>query len=361
MHFVERIGGLRGLLTACVTMTAAMAGGCGSGQTTAMEQYRPKLMFSLPDTCNTPDGMTLDDKTGVVYLSCPNFCDPNYPGIIMKITPDNKISKFADLPLLPETKRVGPMGLDLGPDGNLYVADNQYFNNKNRKSRVLRVKIKDGKADGVEVAADGFSLSNAVIWRGNDMYVTDTFSEVPGEGIIYHITMDEMNKGTVHLTPGEKDPHVLVTQHTLKRGRGDLASCDGITFDGEGNMYCGNFGDGRIFKITFDKAGKATSKLLIDDEKNMPSADGQFWNKADNLIYVADSAANAVRAYTPDGKLKTIWINDDTDGSDGLLDQPCEVLVRGNELIVVCFDMPFPGLKNSKYDKFHTISVIKLK
>ena len=241
------------------------------------------------------------------------------------------------------------------------MADNQYFYNKDRKSRVLRVKIKDGKADGVEVAADGFSLSNAVIWRGNDMYVTDTNSEVPGQGIIYHITMDKMKKGTVHLTPGEKDPHVLVTQHTLKRGRGDLASCDGITFDADGNLYCGNFGDGRVFKITFDKAGKATSKLLIDDEKNLPSADCLFWNKGDNLIYVADSAENAVRAFTPDGKLKTIWINDDTDGSDGLLDQPCEVLVRGNELIVVCFDMPFPGLKNKKYDKFHTISVIKLK
>ena len=47
-------------------------------------------------------------------------------------------------------------------------------------------------------------------------------------------------------------------------------------------------------------------------------------------------------------------------GEGSKLDQPCEVIVRGNDLIVVDFDMPFPGLRNTKFDKPHTIHVIKL-
>ncbi len=345
---------LRGLSIVLLVSGAVLLGGC--------QQYRPKLAFSLPDTCNTPDGMTLCEKTNVMYLSCPNFCENIlYPGLIMKITPDNKIEKFCDLPMHADTNRCGPMGLDIGPDGHLYVADNQYFYNPKRKSRLLRIKIKDGEFDGAEVAADGFSLANAAIWRGNAVYVSDTSSEVEGQSHIYRLTLEEMNKGVVHLKPGAKDPHICCTLNTIKRGRGDMAGADGLTFDGEGNLYCGNFGDGRVFKIKIDQNGKGTPELLIDDPKLLPSADGMFWNADDNTIYITDSASNAVRAFTPEGKVWTIWENGDTTGADGLLDQPCEVIVRGNEMFVVCFDMTFPGLRNSAYDKDHTISVIKLK
>jgi len=326
------------------------------------EQYRPQLAITLPDSCNTPDGMTLCDKTNVMYLSCPNFCENiTYPAKIVKIMPNNEWEIFCTLPAHPDTNRCGSMGLDIGPDGNLYVADNQYFYNTQRKSRLLRVKIKDGKYDGTEVAAAGFSLANAVIWRDNAVYVSDTFSEEEGKSYIYRITMEEMKQGTVQIMPGDADPHVLAIQKTIKRGRGDTAGADGLTFDGDGNLYCGNFGDGRVFKYTFDKDGKATQKLLIDNEELLPSADGMFWREADNTIYITDSASNAVRAFTPEGKIWTIWENEDTTGADGLLDQPCEAIVRGNELFVVCFDMTFPGLKNSAYDKDHTISVIQLK
>ena len=348
---------IRGLSTVALVLAVVALGGCS--------QYRPTLAFSLPDTCNTPDGMTLDPETNVMYLACPNFNENIlYPAVIMKINPDNTIEKFCDLPMHPGTNRVGTMGLDIGPDGHLYVADNQFFYDTpsaKRRSRLLRVKIKDGQFDGAEVAADGFSLSNAVIWRDNAVYVSDTFSEIEGQSYIYRLTLEEMNQGTVHLTPSTEDPHIIATLHTIKRGRGDTAGADGLTFDGEGNLYCGNFGDGRIFKISFSPTGKATVNVLIDDPEIMPSADGMFWNEADNTIYIAESASNAVRAFTPEGKVWTIWENADTTGADGLLDQPCEVIVRGNELFVVCFDMTFPGLKNSAYDKVHTISVIKLK
>jgi hypothetical protein len=92
----------------------------------------------------------------------------------------------------------------------------------------------------------------------------------------------------------------------------------------------------------------------------MTCVDGIFCDLKTDEIYVADSEKNAVHIITPQGDFRTLWMNDDSDGSDGLLDQPCEPLIRGNELIIVNFDMPFPGLKNSAYDKYHTLSVIKL-
>ncbi len=41
---------------------------------------------------------------------------------------------------------------------------------------------------------------------------------------------------------------------------------------------------------------------------------------------------NAVQAVDMLGNVETVWENGDTDGADGSLDQPCEVIVRGDEL-----------------------------
>ena len=89
--------------------------------------------------------------------------------------------------------------------------------------------------------------------------------------------------------------------------------------------------------------------------------DGIFYDRTRDKIYIADSEKNAIQVYdVKTGAMTTLWENGDTDGADGLLDQPCEVVLRGNEMIIANFDMPFPGLKNSRYDTSHTLSVIRL-
>jgi sugar lactone lactonase YvrE len=175
-----------------------------------------------------------------------------------------------------------------------------------------------------------------------------------------------MKKGVVKLLPKEqhaRDPHCIATFTTqpLPHRQGELAGADGLTFDAEGNLYTGNFGDGVLSKVAFNADGSVKSNAVFVKDPKMTCVDGIFYDKKRSCIYVADSEKNAIQVvHLPDGRLTTLWENEDTDGKGGLLDQPCEPLVRGDDLVVVNFDMPFPGLKNTKYDKPHTISIISL-
>ena len=84
----------------------------------------PKLFALLPESCNTPDGMAVDSE-GNLILSAANYADPSVPGCILKIDRNRNITKWVDVPLHPETGHAHPMGIAFGPDGDLYVVDNQ--------------------------------------------------------------------------------------------------------------------------------------------------------------------------------------------------------------------------------------------
>jgi hypothetical protein len=141
----------------------------------------------------------------------------------------------------------------------------------------------------------------------------------------------------------------------------------------------GNFGDGALHKITFDAAGKVASSTIfaktdhdyrLDPAKpgflakatkaKMRTTDGICMDEGGN-IYVADFSNNAVAKVDPKGNITVLARNGDTDGTGGLLDQPGEPIVRGNELIVTCFDkVTGPDKVNTKHDRPYTISVIDL-
>jgi sugar lactone lactonase YvrE len=332
---------------------------------------KPELFVRLDNTVTVPDGMSID-KNGDIIMAAPNYVrgDGNKnppPSKLVRITAKGEVSDwFTALPLHAETKEVHPMGMEFGPDGNLYVADNQYFANKEYKSRLLRVVVENGKPVRCEVAADGFKLANAVRWNGNACYVSDTFFDLKdkkNQSGVYRLTMKEMKAGKVTLKPNATDSR-LVAQYTSKDldPKGATAGADGVCIDSKGNLYCGNFGDGVISRTKFcSLTGKPVSQQIVIDSPAIECCDGIVCDQKTDRIYITNSKNNSIHVYDiRKNTLQTLWVNDDNDGATGLLDQPCEPLVYKGDLIIVNFDMSFPGLKNQKDDEVHTISKITL-
>ena len=98
-------------------------------------------------------------------------------------------------------------------------------------------------------------------------------------------------------------------------------------------------------------------------ETKLECCDGMFYDANLDCVYINDSVNNAVWMFKPveagqQVRPIILWMNDDSDGKDGLLDQPCEAVVYAGKLLVVNFDYPFPGMKNKTVDPPGTISGI---
>ncbi len=323
---------------------------------------KSEVLIQLPgDTCNTPDGMCLLPDGGFL-LSVPNFNDQKQPPLLMKITKDNKAEVFFKLPDNPDSgKPFGPLGICQAPNGDFFVADFQAEGD--RKSRVVRIVMKDGKPVEAKPVVTGFHVSNAVVVRDGFLYVSETQIDTkakPSISGIMRFTLKELEgEKPVALAEDElKDPHLIATiecaDETLPLG------ADGLCFDKKGNLYCGNFAGATVHKLEFDADGKVKSNTIFAKADFMKSCDGLAFDPETETIYVADSRANAIQAVTMDGRVTTLAQNGDTDGTDGGMDQPCEPLLRGRELIVSNMDWPVPGCINQKYDKPAVITVIRL-
>ena len=339
----------------------------------AADRFRPSLYLTLPENCPTPDGMTMDEESGMIYLNCPNFADrapdkkKKHQSVLLGIDSAGKVSELLKYPPNSETGEAGPMGMDIGPDGHLYVADNQYFIDKNGKSSILRVDMVNGRPTGkIEVVATGLNLANALVWRNGQMYVTDTFLDRSGKfgsGGVWQFAIEDLDpKFPAKVDSKRKDPRLIVEfEDTKEVGRKDNAGADGCTFDADGNLWVGNFGDGVVHRVTFGSGAKVQNVEKIVDLDEFRCCDGIYFDSGSGLIYLTDSMRNAIWTLDPRSlEFKLLWENGDTDGADGLLDQPCEAVVRDGKLIIVNFDWPFPGLKNTKFDKPYTLSAIKL-
>ena len=338
----------------CVVVGATMVAGCGASG-------GPKIGVLLPEEYNTPDGMVLGPD-GNIYLSVPNCNDSNYPAKILKIDRRDRISEVFTLPKHPETGKACPLGIDIGPDGNLYIADNQsMYGHNDHKSRLLRVNMKDGKAAGCDVLATGFIQSNAVSCHGDSVYVTETSLNLEADPMpsgVYRFRFSEFKGRPIELKPGGADEHLLV--QFLTHNKDWRVGANGMGFDAEGNLYVCNFGDAGLLRFTLDQNGKVTSHKVVAQGQGMKSTDGLKIHPRTGEIYIADFIDNAVHKVCPKtGRVTTIWRNEDNSGGiGGLLDRPSEVCLRGNKIYISNIDL---GIKGNKYDKPHTVSVIELK
>ncbi len=326
---------------------------------------KSELFMMLPDHCPTPDGMAIAPN-GDLVLACPNFANiETNPACLMRISKDGIITKWLDVPVLDETGWAAPMGIEFDKNGDLYICDNQGWNGAEKaknKGRVLRLKFNNDSLTETTIIASGMEHPNALKIYNNKLYVTQsTLSQIKDStGLlvsgVYCFDLDDKN---VKVNNNLNDKNLLTT--VLTRNKVVQYGLDGLVFDKNGNLYVGNFGDGVIHKISFDKEGKvADNSIWAQDASQLKSVDGMCIDSIGNII-VADFSDNAIAIVDKNGTMKRIAQSPDCDGSDGGLDQPGEPIVWNNMIVVSCFDMVSgPDKVNTKHDKPHTLAKLKL-
>ena len=317
-----------------------------------------RLLVQLPAVCPTPDGMAIDSD-GNIIIACPNYADQSHPAVLMKIDKNNDARLYCRVPTHPETGVACPMGIEFGPDGDIFVCDNQGWVEANDKGRILRLRIRNGQVTKTTVVADGMAHPNGIRIHKGKIYVTQSMMpKVKSEKItsaVYRFDIDDEN---IKINNTLDDKNLLIALQT--QNLDCQYGLDGIVFDSKGNLYVGIFGDGALHKITLDSAGNVTSDSIFAKDDCMRTTDGICIDEDDN-IYVADFSENSVCKVTPDGNVTVLARSPDCDGSKGGLDQPGEPIVWGDKLVVTCFDkVTGPDKVNTGHDAPHTIAYIDM-
>lgn len=328
----------------------------------------PKLFTLLPEEyVATPDGMAINLQ-GDLILACPNFANPELPGCLVRIDKDKNISKWLDVPVEERTQTARPMGLEFGPDGDVYICDNVGWDGTKPglqfKSRVLRIRMVDNRMVKFTVVASNMEHPNGVRIKGEYLYVTNSvMTKVKHEkgymvSSVYRFHLDDEN---IALNSTLDDKNIIATFTT--KNPLCLYGADGIEFDNDGNLYVGNFGDGEINKIIFDGSGNVISnEVWAKDKENIKTTDGMISDKKGSF-YMADFGANAiVKIDWADAKATRICQSPDCDGLDGQLDQPGEPVIWNGKIIVSCFDtvVDHPYFNNSACELPCTMSELEL-
>ena len=325
---------------------------------------KSKLFAVLPDYVATPDGMAIDSE-GNLILACPNYADQTLPGCILKIDKDKNITKWFDVPVHEETGLASPMGIAFGPDGDLYICDNQGWPGRPeliRKGRILRVRLDGNKIVKTTVVAKNMEHPNGMRIRDGYVYVTQSTLELVKHpsgklvSCVYRFRLDDEN---IDITNTLEDKNILTTFVT--QNPDDQYGVDGIEFDREGNLLVGNFGDGAVYKVTFnDDLSVKSNEIWAQDKENLESTDGMIMDEEGNL-YIADFCVNSVVKILPDGTVTRLSQNGDTDGLDGGLDQPGEPIIWNGKIIVSCFDCVTNDIVvNSAHEMPATLAEIEL-
>ena len=231
---------------------------------------------------------------------------------------------------------------------------------------MLRVAFADGRPVSVDVVAVGLNHINGIAMKGRDVYVTETVLERKDNGVtlgaVFKFALADLQpKKPVVVKAAATDPHCLLTIET--RNAKVPFSANGLTFDGNGNLFICSFGDGVMWRATFDAQGAVVAcKPWVDARRmaGMASLDGAHYDAVDNRIWVADLLGNSVGYVDVERPIAKVVARNKVphDAPDGNLDTPADVIRRGDKLYVVNFNLGFGVHKETEHQ---AVSVIKLK
>lgn len=346
-------------------------------------QQASKLLVKLPDYVVTTDGLAVDSK-GNLVVACPNFIDKNKPGCLIRVDKSLRVSKWIDVPVLPETGVAYPTGIAFGSDGDLYVCDNQGWTGSEKgqfKGRVLRMRIREDKIVSTTVVAEGLEHPMRVRIRYHGIYVTQSqMSKVKdASGLmvsaVYRFRLDDKN---IQVANTLEDKNIITTFLTTNRSC-QYGAC-GMVFDTKGNLYVGNFGDGKVHKIVFDARGDVSSNTVFaktDFDYSLDLKSPGFLAKAtaarmrtaagicadhNDSLYVADFSNNAIVKVTSRGEISVLAQNGDSDGLQGELDEPSDTILWNGMIVASNFDLVSgPDKVNTRHELPATLSSVSLK
>ena len=258
--------------------------------------------LQMPATCTTPDGMCVDAK-GRLVIAAPNN-DRSQPGAVFRLdAPGGVPVKWFDVPPCPESGYASPMGVCFGPDGALYVCDNQ----KDSHGRLLRLTFKDDRLDTCEAVATGLDNANGVKYLNGKLYLTQAFlyGVKRGDGAatsgLYMFAATDRNVRVGNTPADEQCVFSDVTRNPQVRG-----GLNGVAVDAQGRIYTGNYGDGRVWRLTPGPDGRiASSEELVHAGGGSVTPDGMCVDAAGN-VYIADMRGDALERLTPCGKLEVV-------------------------------------------------------
>ncbi|MDJ1505678.1 hypothetical protein [Xanthocytophaga agilis] len=326
---------------------------------TGVKLSKPRVFVQLDSTCMTPDAMAFDES-GNFYLSVTNATTYDRFGAkIIKLNPEGKIlNTWTSLPKNPLTGKVHPMGMAIGSDGYLYIADNQNFASGKQASRVLRARLEKGAIQKIETVVSGLQVANGLRFYNGYIYITDAWTDHARKSGVYRFPISELAKQPILLNPQNRARY-LVYEMQLDDATTDGVGVDGMDFDQNGDLYVGNFSDGKLIKISFDKNSQMPAITPILKQADLVGCDGIFFDKKSNSLLIANFLENSILQYSlTEKKLVMLWSNKDA-ACGAELDCPCDLAVIGNQLVVVNFDT-YTTNANKTIDNCNTLSVFEL-